>query len=331
MAEIATPPVAGAPSRATRVALWVPGLLVAAGAIAATAHGLYEVAIAAQVPPAIAWLYPVITDGLGLVAYAAAARLRGSARRYSWAVVTVAAGLSGLAQAAYLAGDAAVAAPAALRFGVGAWPAVAAAIVAHLLHLLATAPGPPHAPDVDASKANTPSDRPSRSGRTPDVRPDATSFTVLPANEAGRSHGSPRRSSTRTGSPAPEPNGRLVLQSPGVHQLPQRREQGIIAAEVGEQAVERCPLVLLEHRFAQSPPEAHPDHRLSSTGRRPQQRARQHDGPELQEHRRGWESTRPRPRPRAPATPAPARLGRVTPLRTSLLYPPLAAPVVAGT
>jgi hypothetical protein len=45
MAEIATPPVAGAPSRATRVALWVPGLLVAAGAIAATAHGLYEVAI----------------------------------------------------------------------------------------------------------------------------------------------------------------------------------------------------------------------------------------------------------------------------------------------
>ena len=56
------------PSRAAQVALCLPGLLVAAGAIAATAHGLYEVAIAAQVPPAIAWLYPVITDGLALVA-----------------------------------------------------------------------------------------------------------------------------------------------------------------------------------------------------------------------------------------------------------------------
>ncbi len=111
------------PSRAAHVALWLPSLLVAAGATAATAHGLYEVAIAARVPPAIAWLYPVITDGLALVAYAAAARTHGPARRYSWAVVTIAAGLSGLAQAAYLAGDATLVAPAALRFGVGAWPA----------------------------------------------------------------------------------------------------------------------------------------------------------------------------------------------------------------
>jgi hypothetical protein len=189
------------------VALWLPGLLVAAGAVVATAHGLYEVAIAAQVPPAIAWLYPVITDGLALVAYAAAARLPGSARRYAWAVVTVAAGLSGLAQAAYLAGDAALAAPAALRFGVGAWPAVAAAIVAHLLHLLATAPGPPQIPAVDASKANAPSNRPSPSSRTPAVRSDGTSLTVLPENNAARSQGSPHRSSARPGSPAPEPDG----------------------------------------------------------------------------------------------------------------------------
>jgi hypothetical protein len=64
MAEFAAPPIPDAPSRAAQVALWLPGLFVAAGAIAATAHGLYEVAIAAQVPPAIAWLYPVITDGL---------------------------------------------------------------------------------------------------------------------------------------------------------------------------------------------------------------------------------------------------------------------------
>jgi hypothetical protein len=209
MAEVAAPPIPGAPSRAARVALWLPGLFVAAGAIAATAHGLFEVAIAAQVPPTIAWLYPVITDGLALVAYAAAARLQGSARRYAWAVVTVAAGLSGLAQAAYLAGDAAVTAPAALRFGVGAWPAVAAAIVAHLLHLLATAP---EALAGDASKADAPSSRPSPSGRPPDIRSDATSFTVLPQNKAGRSQVSPRRSSARTGSTAADLNDPQPIQ-----------------------------------------------------------------------------------------------------------------------
>ena len=124
--------------RVIRAAIWLPGLAVALGAAVATAHGLYEVAHAARVPAGIAWLYPLITDGLALVAYAATARLRGSAARYAWSVVVLAAGLSGLAQAAFLASGSAVEASAALRFGVGAWPAIAAAIVAHLLYLLAT-------------------------------------------------------------------------------------------------------------------------------------------------------------------------------------------------
>ncbi len=123
--------------QAGRTPVWVAGLLVAAGAGVATAHGLYEVAIAARVPAGIAWLYPLITDGLALVAYAATARLADAGRRYAWTVVVLAAGLSGLAQAAYLAGGIG-AAPTLLRFGVGAWPAIAAAIVAHLVHLLAT-------------------------------------------------------------------------------------------------------------------------------------------------------------------------------------------------
>ena len=161
--------------RVVRAAIWLPGLAVAIGAAVATAHGLYEVAVAARVPAAIAWLYPLITDGLALVAYAATARLHGSAARYAWAVVVLAAGLSGLAQAMYLASDPApgpagapvpvdgeaagpvFVASAVLRFGVGAWPAIAAAIVAHLLYLLATAdrdprsvaePGPPSASGV---------------------------------------------------------------------------------------------------------------------------------------------------------------------------------------
>lgn len=124
-----------------RQAIWLPGLLVAVGAAVATAHGLYEVAAAAGVPSVIAWLYPLITDGLALVAYAATARLDGSARRYAWTVVVLAAGLSGLAQATYLAGGVGTVAPAPLRFGVGAWPAAAAAVVAHLLYLLVADPG----------------------------------------------------------------------------------------------------------------------------------------------------------------------------------------------
>ncbi|OLM34659.1 hypothetical protein Ae717Ps2_5555 [Pseudonocardia sp. Ae717_Ps2] len=125
-----------------RAAVWLPGLAVALGAAVATAHGLFEVAVAARVPVGVAWIYPLITDGLALAAYAATARLAGSAARYAWSVVVVSAGLSGLAQAVYLASDAVTAGgelevSAGLRFGVGAWPAVAAAVVAHLLYLLA--------------------------------------------------------------------------------------------------------------------------------------------------------------------------------------------------
>ncbi|SHL54337.1 hypothetical protein SAMN05443637_1401 [Pseudonocardia thermophila] len=205
MAEIAAMPshhdvpCPGAPRRAAQVALWLPGLLVAAGAIAATAHGLYEVAIAAQVPPAIAWLYPVITDGLALVAYAAAARMQGPARRYSWAVVTTAAGLSGLAQAAYLAGDATLTAPAALHFGVGAWPAIAAAIVAHLLHLLATAPRPPQEAAVDEPPTSV-FNSPLPFGRTPDTRSDRASSDL----DVRRPQVSQRRSAS---SPSGVPEG----------------------------------------------------------------------------------------------------------------------------
>ena len=137
-----TPPATSGAGRAVRAVIWLPGLAVALGAAVATAHGLFEVAVAARVPAGIAWLYPLITDGLALVAYAATARLTGGPARYAWTVVVLAAGLSGLAQAVYLSGGASVDATPALRFGVGAWPAVAAAVVAHLLYLLAAHPQP---------------------------------------------------------------------------------------------------------------------------------------------------------------------------------------------
>lgn len=121
-----------------RDGVWWAGLMVAVAAAAATAHGLYSVAVASDVPWPVAGLYPVMTDGLALVAYSATNRLTDGPRRYAWAVVIAAAGLSGGAQALYLAGGGVDDAPAAVRFGIGAAPALAAAGVAHLLHLIRT-------------------------------------------------------------------------------------------------------------------------------------------------------------------------------------------------
>jgi hypothetical protein len=146
-------------TRARLGLVWIAGLVVAIGAGVATAHGLYEVALAARVPRMLAWLYPLITDGLALVAYATTTRLADHGRRYAWTVVVVAAALSGLTQAGYLAGSVA-SAPPVLRFAIGAWPAVAAAIVAHLLYLLSTERGPVTPPQVVPAATTTPSAAP---------------------------------------------------------------------------------------------------------------------------------------------------------------------------
>lgn len=106
--------------------------LVVVASVAATAHGLYAVAVTSGVPFQVAYLYPLITDGLALVAYWATKQL--DSARYPWMVIVVAAGLSGLAQAVNLAGLGS--SPTWLRFGVGYWPAVAVLFAAHLLWLV---------------------------------------------------------------------------------------------------------------------------------------------------------------------------------------------------
>jgi hypothetical protein len=113
--------------------VWWAALVVTLCGVAATAHGLYAVVLACKVPAGIAGLYVPITDGLAMVAYVSTDRLRGIHRAYAWLVVVVAAGLSGLAQATFLAG---LGDPSwKLRFGVGYWPAVAVAVAVHLLWL----------------------------------------------------------------------------------------------------------------------------------------------------------------------------------------------------
>src|SRR5690606_322621 len=183
-------PTSGERPQASRRALCLPGLLVAVGAALATAHGLYEVARAAAVPSVIAALYPLITDGLALVAHAPTARLTGGARRYAWAVVVLAAGLSGLAQASYLA-EGMASAPPWLRFGIGAWPALAAAIVAHLLYLIAAdqPPAEPSTgrPDVQPSATVQPSDAVQREPvQRPAEQPAPVQPEARPAEAAGQ-------------------------------------------------------------------------------------------------------------------------------------------------
>ena len=180
---------------AMAVVVWLAGLAVACGAAIATAHGLYEVALAAAVPAGIAWLYPLITDGLALVAYGATARLSGSAARYSWAVVVVAAGLSGLAQAAFLASGATLNASPVLRFGIGAWPAVAAAVAAHLLYLLATDRPTEPMTEAVAVTVQPLSNRPAVQSALPALNPPARPPAERPSTEAAST---PARTRART-------------------------------------------------------------------------------------------------------------------------------------
>jgi hypothetical protein len=144
----------------------------------ATAHGLYEVALAAGTPRVLAWLYPLITDGLALVAYATTTRLAESGRRYAWTVVVIAAGLSGLTQASYLAGGVA-SAPPPLRFAIGAWPAIAAAVVAHLLFLLGADHSQTHEPERLAEAGWPVAAAPEQSSPQPLRGPPADPFPAL--------------------------------------------------------------------------------------------------------------------------------------------------------
>lgn len=157
-----------------RVAAWLVGVAAAI----ATAHGIYQVAVAARAGEWVAWTYPVMTDGLALVAYRSTRRLTGAGGRYAWCVVVLAALVSGVAQAAHLASGATTSSvPWWLAALIGGWPAIAAAVTAHLLYLLHRAEQPAHEREHTAGDA-TPGgvlDRPAvsliKAPRTAPVRP----------------------------------------------------------------------------------------------------------------------------------------------------------------
>lgn len=157
----------GSPERRRLPAVWWWALLVACCGAVATAHGLYSVVVRAGVMPGLAWLYVPITDGLALVAYACTGRLAGASRAYSWVVVVLSAGLSGLAQAVALSGLDDV--DWKLKFGIGYWPAVAVAIAAHLLWLVADEPS--------VSRVGEPAAEPPPRAHEPVSEPPAAGLT----------------------------------------------------------------------------------------------------------------------------------------------------------
>lgn len=182
---------------------WAVGL----GAAAATAHGLYEVASASLVPAGIAWLYPLITDGVALVAYSATTRFhRTGARVYAGVVVVLAAGLSGLAQAIYLArADVDLAlAPAPVRFGMGFWPAIAAMIAAHLIYLMATEREPVAVPAAPHEAAPIPDPVPAASAPLPRPAAGAVASPAPAADPPRPTRPAPRPAVPRAAA-APEP------------------------------------------------------------------------------------------------------------------------------
>lgn len=131
---------------------WAVLAVVLCGAYA-TAHGLYGVARACGITVPVAVLYPVIADGLALVAYATIERLdRKRDRAYAWFVVVLAGGLSATAQGIVGAG---MGAPSReVRFWVHFAPAVAVLLAIHLRWLVTRATAPavadPVSPQVSA-------------------------------------------------------------------------------------------------------------------------------------------------------------------------------------
>ena len=130
--------------RVAKAAALTMAVVVAVGAGVATAEGLYSVARMSGRPPLIAGLYPLITDGLAIVAYGLVPHLAGRARWYAAGSVVLAAGLSGLAQAMQQVNGPAAVPPVPVRFGIGAWPAIAVLLAAHLwwLAVRTTSPDP---------------------------------------------------------------------------------------------------------------------------------------------------------------------------------------------
>jgi hypothetical protein len=96
---------------------------VAVCAAVATFHGAAHAAGTSGVTAPVTLLYPVMGDGLAVLAFRRIGVTRGPARGFAWAVMVVAASASGLAQAYVLAAGKAGGA-AVLAAGMGAAPAV---------------------------------------------------------------------------------------------------------------------------------------------------------------------------------------------------------------
>ena len=185
----------------------------------ATAHGLYEVALAAARARRDRLALPadhrrpgprrLRRDGPAVTARRPATPGRSSCSRP---------GCPGWRRPRFLASGATLDASPVLRFGIGAWPAVAAAVAAHLLYLLAS--DPPTASDdghrpaavqpssrpIGASRGLNPADRPTRARPTPATRAtDAPPPTSAQNRARRRPSGTPHATAPYPPSPPSRP------------------------------------------------------------------------------------------------------------------------------
>lgn len=137
-------------------------------------------ASAYRVPAAIAWLYPLTTDGLTLVvAYAATTRLPVAAARYAWSVVVLVAPASPGSSSRHSLPDHDGRTDGAC-FRVGAWPSLAAT--------------PPTRPDVESRVQSAPF-RPARLQPTRPLFNNTRSASLAePVQSAGPTGVQPARS-----------------------------------------------------------------------------------------------------------------------------------------
>lgn len=166
-------------------------------AAVATFYGGFTVTVACGISPYVAWIWPVISDGLAYKAFRSVEQIQGKlSKAYAWLVTTIFAAQSGIAQGVDgVAGhEHGVVLPWQIRAAVNGMPA-AAALAAGTLHWLTKRPAKtpklatPVRPGSDVAAAGQDS---TASWSPSSVRPPIDATTARPmVASAGRGYDSP--------------------------------------------------------------------------------------------------------------------------------------------
>ena len=170
--------------------------LVALLAFALSFNALTQLAVASNIPPVIAWAWPVVVDASIIVATVSTLVLRGrssrSVRFYPWLVLIIFGAVSILGNG-YHALTGGVRANPDVAFAVGAVPAIALLASTHLLVVMLTSPHHEVTDDelakqaVREEKARRAAEAPAAAVTAPSARVTAPRTTAAPKPRAGKS------------------------------------------------------------------------------------------------------------------------------------------------